>query len=73
MADNNSERGKVLEFKPRKKRRLKTLNYVDPAKKELLEMRKRQRQMAKTRKTVIKNAGYFLLICIAFYIIKFFI
>ncbi|WP_031514652.1 hypothetical protein [Desulfofalx alkaliphila] len=70
MSQKKGEKGKVIEFKPRKKRKLKTVKYVDPAQKELKEKRERQRRNAKNRDKAVRNIGYFLLICIVYYLLK---
>lgn len=70
MSEKSNAKGKVLEFKPRKKRKLKTVDYVDPAQKELRGKREYQRKTSQTRNNVIRNAGYFLALCIFLYIIK---
>ncbi len=73
MAKSNTEKGKVYEFKPRKHKKLKTLDYVDPEQRELRRMREEQRKKAAVRKKVIRYTAYFLLLCTAATIIKAFI
>lgn len=65
--------GKVLEFKPRKNRKLKSVDYVEPAKKELYEKRKKQKRLLNKRGKLLKNTVYFVLLCIIVYIINKFI
>ena len=64
------ERGKVLEFKPRQNRKLKDSKYLDPAKKELLREREKERELRESRRKTIRNIGLFILICFVFYLIK---
>ena len=65
------ERGKVIEFKPRQNKKLKDLKYQDPAKKELIKERERERALRDTRQKAIKNIGLFILISFVFYLLKF--
>ena len=65
------ERGKVLEFKPRQNKKLKDSKYQDPAKKELIKEREREKQLREIRRKAIRNIGLFILICFAFYLLKF--
>ncbi|WP_066637447.1 hypothetical protein [Desulfolucanica intricata] len=66
----SEKQGKVIEFKPRAKRKLKDPQYVDPAKKELLKQRDREKKMKQTRQRVVKNIGLFVLVCFIVYLIK---
>lgn len=63
--------GKVIEFKPRsrKGKKLKSVNYVSPEKKELLRQRELQKNKNANRVKTIKSVGIFLLICIILYIL----
>lgn len=64
MTQNN---GKVIEFKPRRQKKLKSLNYISPEKKELLRQRELQKRKRDNRAKTIKLVGIFLLICIVLY------
>jgi hypothetical protein len=68
MAKNNGN-GKVIEFKPRKGKKLKSVNYVSPEQKELRRQRELQRKKQNSRLNTIKTVGIFLLICIVLYIL----
>ncbi|MBM7854089.1 hypothetical protein JOC37_000461 [Desulfohalotomaculum tongense] len=62
--------GEVLEFKPRKKRKLKTLKYEDPAKRELYNKRKQQKNFPYQSTRTVKNITYFIILCIIVYFIN---
>lgn len=61
MAKNS---GKVIQFEPGKKKKLKSLNYVSPEKKELLRQRERQQKKRANRNQTIRLVGIFFLICV---------
>lgn len=63
--------GKVIQFEPRRKPKLKSVNYEDPAKKALLEERARKKIISKNRQLSIKGVGIFFLICVLVYILKY--
>ncbi|RYD03885.1 hypothetical protein N752_17540 [Desulforamulus aquiferis] len=43
MKDKSRAKGKVIQFDPSRKNRLKQVDYVDPAQKELRRKREKQR------------------------------
>ncbi|GBF34421.1 hypothetical protein DCCM_3537 [Desulfocucumis palustris] len=53
---------KVIQFEPRKKKKLKDVNYVSPEKKELLRQREKQKKLSKNSHRTIVLVGIFLLI-----------
>lgn len=61
--------GKVIEFKPRDKRKLKTTDYVDPARKDLLKSREKAKIKEQYSKQSVRYVGIFFLICIAVYLL----
>ncbi|KJS14559.1 MAG: hypothetical protein VR69_17120 [Peptococcaceae bacterium BRH_c4b] len=56
---NNKSQNKVLKFEPRKKRRLKSVDYMSPEKKELLRQREKQKKLGQGRNRTIVVAGIF--------------
>ncbi len=56
---NNKSQNNVLKFEPRKKRRLKTVDYMSPEKKELLRQREKQKKLGKNRNRSIVVTGIF--------------
>jgi len=64
------ENGKVIEFKPRKKKKLRSVNYVSAEKKALLRQREQQRKKQNDRLGTIKAVGIFFLICVVLYILS---
>lgn len=66
-------KGKVVKFTPRKKPKLKKLDYIDPAQRERRKKREQQRNKALVRKTVVKNVGIFIGLCVVAYMIKSFL
>ncbi|ACV62908.1 hypothetical protein Dtox_2079 [Desulfofarcimen acetoxidans DSM 771] len=64
------ERGKVLEFKPRQDKKLKDVEYQDPAKRELHQKREREKKLKEKQSKIFRNIGLFILICFIFYLIK---
>lgn len=67
----SKNQGKVIEFKPRprKNKKLKSVNYISPEKKELLCRREAKKNKQADRINSIKAIGLFLLICIILYIL----
>ncbi|AQS58197.1 hypothetical protein [Desulforamulus ferrireducens] len=63
-------KGKVVPFTPRKKPRLKKLDYVDPEQKRLRQLREKQRADRRVRSTVIRNVGIFIVVCLLAYLLK---
>lgn len=61
--------GKVIEFKPRDKRKLKSTEYVDPARKELLQSREKARKKEQYSNQSVRYVGIFFLICVAIYML----
>lgn len=61
--------GKVIEFKPRDKKRLKTPDYVDPAKKALLRERELKKKKALYSNQSVRYIGIFFLICVVVYLL----
>lgn len=61
--------GKVIEFKPRDKRKLKTTDYVDPARKELLQSRDKARKKEQHSNQSVRYVSIFFLICVAVYLL----
>lgn len=61
--------GKVIEFKPRDKKRLKTPDYVDPAKKELFRQRELKKKKDLHTNQSVRYVGIFFLICAFVYLI----
>lgn len=70
MVERGKARGKVIQFTPREKPKLKKLNYTDPAQKQLRLEREQQRKDALVRSKVIKNVGIFVGLCVVAYLIK---
>ncbi len=62
--------GKVIEFKPRKKKKLRSVNYMSAEKKALLRQREQQRKKQNDRLGTIKAVGIFFLICVVLYILS---
>lgn len=60
MQQKNREKGKVLQFDPGRRNKLKNVDYVDPAQKEL----------RKKREKVIRNTAIFLGLVVTAYLIK---
>lgn len=63
-------KGKVIEFTPRKRPRLKKLDYVDPAQKELRDRRLRQRQKWSVRDKTVRNVGIFIGLSILVFLLR---
>jgi hypothetical protein len=61
--------GKVIEFKPRDKKKLKTPDYVDPTKKELLRQRELKKKKDLYTNQPVRYMGIFLIICAFVYLI----
>ena len=70
MTENGRTRGKVIEFTPRKKPKLKKLDYVDPEQKKLREKRQRQRQISLNRGKTLRYVGIFIGLCVLVFILK---
>jgi hypothetical protein len=66
MGEKRSK-GKVYEFTPGKKRKLKTLDYVSPEKKELLKDRK---QAKKDKNSFYVGVGILLLLVLIVTILR---
>ncbi|AEF95279.1 hypothetical protein Desca_2451 [Desulfotomaculum nigrificans CO-1-SRB] len=70
MAGKGGTKGKVIEFDPRRKSRLKMVKYEDPVQKERRKLRGKQRRNAQVRQKVVKNVGIFIGLCVVAYVIK---
>lgn len=70
MVERGRARGKVIQFTPRVKPKLKNLNYTDPAQKQLRREREQQRKDALVRSKVVKNVVIFVGLCVVAYLIK---
>lgn len=75
MAEKGRARGKVIEFTPRQRQRqrpkLKKLDYVDPAMKQLRKERDKKKKDALVRSNVIRNVGIFIGLCFVVYMLKY--
>lgn len=71
MAQREKVKGKVIPFTPRTKPKLKKLNYVDPALKQLKKERSKKRRDYDTRSKVIQYVSIFIAICLIVYSLKY--
>jgi len=70
MTGKGCAKGKVIQFTPRDKSKLKKLDYVDPAKKELKKRRRQQKRETMGINKAAKNIGLFIGVCIVIYLLK---
>ncbi|MEG6520391.1 hypothetical protein [Desulfotomaculum sp. 1211_IL3151] len=71
MVQREKAKGKVIPFTPRTKPKLKKLNYVDPALKQLKKERGKRKRDNDNRSKVIQYLSIFIVICFIVYSIKF--
>lgn len=71
MAQREKSKGKVIPFTPRTKPKLKKLNYVDPALKQLKRERGNRKRDQEIRSKVIRYVSVFIVICFIVYSLKF--
>ncbi|GAB6181683.1 hypothetical protein JCM14036_30020 [Desulfotomaculum defluvii] len=71
MAQREKVKGKVIPFTPRTKPKLKKLNYVDPALKQLKKERGKKRRDYDSRSKVIQYVSIFIVICFIVYSLKY--
>lgn len=71
MAQREKNKGKVIPFTPRTKPKLKKLNYVDPALKQLKRERGNRKRDQEIRSKVIRYVSVFIVICFIVYSLKF--
>lgn len=70
MAEKEKARGKVIQFTPREKPKLKKLNYEDPAQKQLRREREQQRKKILGDSNMVRNIGIFVGLCAIAFLLK---